>query len=268
MTYRVRCFAMGLFVLTAVSSAGAAAGDYSDGLQAYLDGDFNKARGYWLKGAKAEDAKSMFNLGLLHEREQIDGANQAKAESWFRLAGKNGYPAADYHLALILETKKAKASEAQALLTRSSQNGYFPAKRRLSDVGELPDGQPVSSVAGVSTKNARSSNVQTGSPTKDNSSYQTESWLKRRHAESWTIQILAFNDERKVQTFIDEHGLQRQASYYIENANGEALYKLVYGVYDSKDKADFARQNLSTDLKQHGPWLRTMASVQDAIRAQ
>ena len=55
--------------------------DYAAGLQAYLDEDYQVARTHWLKAAQANDAKSMFNLGLLHERGLISGADEQKADT-------------------------------------------------------------------------------------------------------------------------------------------------------------------------------------------
>lgn len=239
-------------LLVSTASKTVLAGHYSDGLSAYLKGDYEAAKSFWLKGAKAKNARSMFNLGLLHERRQITGASEDKALSWYRLAADNGYAAADYHLALYLESTGGSQSEIDTLLERARQNGYEPAMAQSSKAG--------SPIAGTSSDTRALARKGLG--------YRTERWLNGRRAESWTIQMLAFNDESKVQAFIDTHGLKNQAAYYSERSSGETLYKLVYGVYDSKDKADFARQNLSNELKQHGPWLRTIASVQTAIKDQ
>ena len=40
--------------------------DYKQGLTAYFDGDYALAKSHWLQGATQAQAKSMFNLGLLH----------------------------------------------------------------------------------------------------------------------------------------------------------------------------------------------------------
>jgi len=241
------------------------AGDYSDGLKAYLANDYESARTYWLKGAKSNDAKSMFNLGLLHEQRKIARADITKAEKWYRMAGKNGYGAADYHLANRLLTNGSGVhSEVKALLERASNNGYAPAKVRLENIS----GRTVSAVISEpQASNANGSSVNSGE-VDAGQRYQTEGWINQKRRNHWTIQVLAFNNEQKVQAFIDDHGLSRQAAYFSEGSSDGILYKLVYGVYDSKDKADFARQNLSGDLKQHGPWLRTIASVQEAIKSR
>ena len=65
--------------------------DYRDGLQAYFDNDYKQAQTFWLTSAKAGNARSMFNLGLLHEQGKIKGADPSKAYEWFELASKAGY---------------------------------------------------------------------------------------------------------------------------------------------------------------------------------
>jgi septal ring-binding cell division protein DamX len=92
--------------------------------------------------------------------------------------------------------------------------------------------------------------------------FQLESWINNQRSHYWTVQLLAFTHESKVQEFIVEHGLQSKAAYFVEKKDDVVWYKLIYGSFDSKDKATFARQNLSTKLQEFGPWLRTIASVQ------
>ena len=69
--------------------------EYSAGMNAYINGQYEEARQYWLSAADSGDAKAMFNLGLLHERSQISNADNTQAEQWFEKAGNAGYTAAD-----------------------------------------------------------------------------------------------------------------------------------------------------------------------------
>ena len=80
--------------------------------------------------------------------------------------------------------------------------------------------------------------------------------------------MLAFSDESKVQGFIDQHSLHQNAAYFVESKDGVSVYKLVYGAYISKERADRARSALSPALKKHGPWLRELNAVQTIIRQQ
>ena len=219
--------------------------DYSLGMQAYMLKDYERAQAHWLNAAKQNDAKSMFNLGLLHERGQISAVDMDKAENWYRLAGKHGYATADYYLATLMmansNTAQNQSEQIKELLERSANNGFAPARIALQDlVGETPSPLP-------------------------QKKYLSEDWITKKQPTSWTIQILAFTDKNKVHEFIDRYSLNDIASYFIDRDQNEVLYKLIYGVYRSKEEAAKARDGLASELKVHGPWLRTIASVQDSI---
>ena len=98
--------------------------------------------------------------------------------------------------------------------------------------------------------------------------FNRESWLLGQSSDFWTIQMLAFSDESKVRGFIDQHSLHQNAAYFVESKDGASVYKLVYGAYISKERADRARSALSPALKKHGPWLRELNAVQTIIRQQ
>jgi len=232
---------------------------YSAGFQAYLDGDYQSAQSYWLQSAKSGNSKSMFNLGLLHEQKKIPNAEPNKAEEWYRLAGNAGYVAADYHLALNL-LKQGNKEQATKLMQRAADNDFVLAVQYLT-------GKPTSKVA-ATTASESSKGEPSSQKLSVNSKYLTEKWILDKRASYWTIQMLAFNEENRVKKFIDQHHLQAKAAYFRELANNEVFYKLVYGVYKSKVQADFARQNLPQALKQYGPWLRSIESVQTVIKAQ
>lgn len=221
------------------------ASDYRDGLSAYIDGDFELAQRHWLESANEKDARSMFNLGLLHEQNKLPTSSNDDAVSWYRMAADNGYAPASYHLAHRMLERGGSDDEAVILILRAADQGYAPARRYL--------GLPVASEHGDNYHGVFEASE---------FGFQTESWINRQKASHWTIQLLAFSEQDQVLTFIEDHRLQSKTAYFSEVQNGEVLYKLVYGSFKSKDRAIFARQNLSLALKQQGPWLRTWESVQ------
>ena len=236
--------------------------EYSQGMRAYMDGDFERSQVYWLNAAKKNHAKSMFNIGLLHQQDKISDADIEKAETWFRLAGKHGYVAADFHLAKL---KMAEGSLVEtdseyvlALLERAAGNGFAPAQELFVELTGTESKKSV--LKGQLNGQARDNNL-----TSTESIYLTEEWIANKRPTNWTIQILAFKDQSKVHEFIDRHGLNDLASYFIETSESGVFYKLIYGSYQSKEDAEQARDNLSVELKEHGPWLRTIASVQALI---
>jgi len=246
-----------LFILIALSAfvGDAYADDYQDGLIAYLDGNYSLAQKHWLSGAQKKDSKSMFNLGLLHEQDKVNGATIDKAMNWFSLAHDNGYPAAAYHMAQRMLDRGGSDDEAISLINSAAEQGYAPAQRYL--------GVPMGAKNLASQANQQVPEKQQDSAPADADDL---AWISRQPSDNWTIQLLAFTDKNKVDRFIEEHGLRTGAGYYTEKVNGEVFYKLVYGSFDSKDKADFARQNLSAGMAEHGPWLRQWASVQKALK--
>lgn len=229
------------------------ANDYKDGLTAYINDDFGVAQQHWLKAANNKDGKSMFNLGLLHEQNKLDNSNLDKALNWYRLAADNGYAPAGYHLAQRMLERGGSDDDAIILIRRAADNGYAPAMRYLG-IGEVTGTR-------AQTGSLPKPKQAAASPKTVISEHRPDSWINRQRGQNWTIQLLAFKRQDQVEAFIKEHGLQSNAAYFSEIKEGEIFYKLVYGSYDSKDKASFARQNLAATLQQHGPWLRTWSSV-------
>ena len=253
-------FAIGNFFLVAQASVANADNSYSSGLSAYINGNYEVAQTKWLESAKQENLRAMFNLGLLHQENKISGASQAKARRWFRLAGKGGYAAADYHHAKWLLKLDESPDQISLYLQRAISNGYQPAKDELVTLAK----------SGVALPKL---NLPTNPPTDvgenmSASGYLNESWLLQRNSRAWTIQLLAFEDLSKVTAFIDDHSLLEKAAYFVERVDDKVLYKLVYGEFDSKLAAESARTQLASDLKAHGPWLRPFQSVQEIIGRQ
>lgn len=246
-----------LLTLIALSAfvSGTYASDYAEGLAAYLDGNYSLAQKHWLSGAQEKDAKSMFNLGLLHEQSKVGGASIDKAMNWFSLAHDNGYPAAAYHMAQRMLDRGGSDDEAIALINSAAGQGYAPARRYLG----LPLG-------GQSFRTPAKVQLPLGQQESNKGNVNDLAWILRQPSDYWTIQLLAFTDKSKVERFVEEHGLTAKAGYYTELVDGEVFYKLVYGSFSSKDKANFARQNLGQGMTEHGPWLRQWTSVHTALK--
>ncbi len=252
-------FSQAIIILSTLIACGAVFAnddtDYKNGLSAYIDGDYANAYQSWLKAAEAKDSRAMFNIGLLHEQKRIPQASSESADNWFVQASNHGYVAADYHLAMRWLAQGGRDEEANARIEKAANAGYAPAQRRLSGRKQYAVTEPMPEATATVSQNGKSA-------------YLTESWIETKPASNWTIQILAFKDRVKVESFIDEHDLQGKAAYFAEQTAAGILFKLIYGSYNTKDKAEFARQNLSKNLTENGPWLRPIGSVQAVIRAQ
>ena len=219
--------------------------DYQQGLDAYMQGDFSRAQLLWRDASKQEkDARSMFNLGLLHQFDKVADASPEKADRWFQLAAEHGYIPAAHHLGVQMLTDRR--GDGLAWIQKASDQGYLPAQRYLAKL----NGVSVSGLSATKSKPLRS-----------------ESWISKQPSEQWTIQLLAFNELPKVEAFVAEHDLHQRVAFFREPSRGVMFFKLVYGSYSSKDAALEARDSLPPNLKSHGPWLRSIADVKSAIAA-
>ncbi len=235
--------------------------EYSAGMTSYMNSDFEAAQRQWLKAADLNDPKAMFNLGLLHERQRISGASEARADHWFRSAGDAGYAPADYHLARRLQLRGLDA-ESDALLRRAAASGFLLAQEQLGIQPQPQANRQESGIAKELTKQRPESSVSQV----DSRNYQGERWILAQLSGAWTIQMLAFSEEAKVRNFIDDHGLHRNAAYFLDRSQSTPLFKLIYGAYATKQEADAARSGFTSQLKEHGPWLRPIKGVQAIIK--
>ena len=237
-------------------------GDYAKGMTAYMNNDFELAQSFWVKAARDNNAKAMFNLGLLHEQRKVKKANKVNAERWFKLAGQNGYGPADLHIAIKMIHAGDDRKKVEQALGRAVDNGSRPARDLLT---RSRSGQDITDIVKAKFQNtAAAKPIVRLKP----GQYHAESWIKRQRSSAWTIQMLAFRDVAKVRDFIDQHGLHDQAAYFAEKTHEGKIYKLVYGVFSDKQAADEARDALSPALKDLRPWLRSIASVKTVIAKQ
>ena len=239
--------------------------NYKAGMAAYMASDYERAQKQWIDAARDNHGRAMFNLGLLHEQGKIPKASLEKAFNWYRLAGRNGYAPANYHLGSRLLERSPNDQAGLELLNIAADQGYAPALQRLARKGVAKHSN--SSIQ-ASTTTQSSIAKQTNNakpPVMKRKSYHDSSWIESRDSSSWTIQLLAFAEASKVRDFIDQHQLNDAAAYYLDTTSSPQLYKLVLGVYTDKNKAGLALKSLPPELMAYGPWLRSIASVQAVL---
>lgn len=237
-------FSLLLVSLSAFSDQSA----YSLGLAAYLKQDYSAAQTHWTQAARQENsARAMFNLGLMHHRNQVSNSQSERAEYWFKRAADNGYAAAYYYLSEQARLQHDTA-RADSYMEQAADSGFRTP--RSTSVEQTAPGrvEPEQRVS------------------RQTSEFLTSQWLQSQPAEHWTIQLLVFDAEEAAQAYIVQHSLQRKVAYFYEVKDGTGFYKLVYGVYPTKEDANRARNALPGNMTKDRPWLRDMASIQTAIR--
>ncbi len=80
--------------------------DYALGVQAFADGDFERAANLWLADAYKGFADAQFNVGVLYIEGKGVSIDRGEAVFWFEKAAVQGHPEAQYNLGhLLLEEK-------------------------------------------------------------------------------------------------------------------------------------------------------------------
>lgn len=64
--------------------------DFDEGLSAFLDGDYRRAREIWMDLSALGDAQSQFGLGMIFEGGRGVPPDAAKAAEWYFRAAQQG----------------------------------------------------------------------------------------------------------------------------------------------------------------------------------
>lgn len=107
----------------------------------------------------------------------------------------------------------------------------------------------------------------TKSPSRvSDASIKGEQWLLKQSPNSYTLQLIGLGDEQSATDFIRRYKLERNATYFKTKLNGRPWFPVLYGIYTDRERAIVASSQLPADLKKKGPWPRSLASVQQAIK--
>ena len=261
------CFFMiGLFCVSTVASAASVYSEidkateqydeleqlHSQAFSAYLDEDYQTAFDKWRMAAKKKHAKSLFNLGLMHDRGQVPNGKSSKEAAldlYKRSANGNYLPAYRYWAKLVEKDRPELAQRIRNVLSENSPN--------------------VQDSSDINVAQQKPSSVPLKPAQKGESApkfLHREQWISQQRDKNWTIQIVAYRDEDQQLNFADQHELLKDGAYFMEANGDKAWYKLIVGSFSSKQEADAARNKLPASVKDEGPWLRQFKSVKAAIK--
>lgn len=80
----------------------------------------------------------------------------------------------------------------------------------------------------------------------------------------YTIQLIALSSKEDLEKFIVDNDLPSMSGAVVEK-DGQRFYALLAGIYTDRETAERAARNLPEEMSAHGPWLRSMESLQAAI---
>lgn len=93
-----------------------------------------------------------------------------------------------------------------------------------------------------------------------------ETLLLNRKPEHYTIQILGMHDLQKLKLFINQNPLKSKMVFYKTTREGKVWYVVVYGDFETKQKAEAALLTLPQAIQKNKPWTRSLREIQGAIR--
>jgi len=91
-------------------------------------------------------------------------------------------------------------------------------------------------------------------------------WLKQQNSRYWTFQLLGARDSETLLKFAKRNKLGAQATWYKAQLKSRPYYVIVYGSYTSRKAAADAIKTLPTPLRALKPWIKTIKSVQKALK--
>lgn len=85
-------------------------------------------------------------------------------------------------------------------------------------------------------------------------------WVADQDPEDFTIQLYSNASESKAQAF--KQALDLADSYvYLAELNDQNVYRVVWGVYPNRARAQLAIQSLPSEILEQKPWLRSFKSI-------
>lgn len=80
----------------------------------------------------------------------------------------------------------------------------------------------------------------------------------------YVIQLIALSTQEDLEQYIIDNNLPVMSGAVVER-DGERFYALLAGIYTDRETAESAVRSLPEELSAHGPWVRSMESLQAAM---
>lgn len=275
---------------------------FQEGLDAYVNGDYEIALQHWRPAAEAGDAVAAFNIGVLYAQGLGVDADPAEAVRWYRRSAHAGYANAQfnlgaayysgegieanvpqavswweraaeqdhaealYNLAVVYRRGRGvpqDAGRARALFERAASLGDSRAQQALVDMGPQGAG---TDAAGADSDPEPDTGSSAGADVDESRSATTRAGeagsLAAENPEHWTVQLFAGTEESAARQFARDHDLTGSLRIYRAEIDGRTWFKGVYGSYADRDGAREARDELARDLPGSEPWLRSFRAIQ------
>ena len=108
--------------------------DYSQGVKAYLSGNFKQALAVWTPLAEQGSVEAQYNLGHMYRKGQGVPQNLSTAVNWYTLAAEKGEAVAQFNLGLMYQNGEGVPKDNNAALkwlTLAAEQGHTFAQYNL-----------------------------------------------------------------------------------------------------------------------------------------
>ncbi len=269
------------------ASAGIADSQFNLGLVYYrgigVDVDYPKASSLFAAAAKQDHANAQYSLAVMHAFGQGVQKDYQEALKWFRESADRNVPQAQFNLGVFyengygLEKDIAAAKEWYSL---AANNGLDEANKKLEELQETPvaaSKPPESDLMPQSEAPQLASTEPTPQKTQQQPRRERErppvvstgikrgAWLTSQPRASYTLQLSSLLDERRMVSFLKEHGITGNAAYVKVLIKGKTRYNALYGSYRTREEAQRAIATLPRSLSNHKPWIRNIGALQDLL---
>ena len=210
---------------------------------------------------------AQYALGYLYFNGMGVQRNNSVAAKWFRAAADNGNKNARLALSKIPSSESAvvdlrdkKLSDSSSSQPGSQLNEASTSAQEIISVDSVDDIK----ITETSQSDTEKSNNET---IIDNSGILTggEKWIAGQPGKNFTIQLIVLSDESALKLFMKDNNLQGNAFYYRTQRNGESLYALIHGSFETYSKAKEKSDALSYKLNIEEPWVRNMSTIQKLL---
>lgn len=92
-------------------------------------------------------------------------------------------------------------------------------------------------------------------------------WILSRSPSAFTLQLFGSNHKTNVESFIAQHAIQEQATYFHSLREGQDWYSVIYGEYADQQAASTAIKSLPASLKDLKPWVRRFDDIHASINS-
>lgn len=271
---------------------------FQQGLDAYLQGDYEKARELWLPVAESGNEVAAFNIGVLYAQGLGVAADPVEAVRWYRRSALAGYSNAQFNLgsayynsqgteknvaqAVSWWERAAEQDHPEALynlgtLYRRGQGVQRDVARarslleRAAARGDNRAGQALENLRAEAGQQAEQQPPQqAGSTAGETAAPQSApsdpapagGSLATEDPARWTVQVIAGTDRAAVEEFAREHGLRDGMRIYQAEVDGKRWFKGIYGSYENEAEARRELDGLQSRLPGSQPWARSFRAIQ------